>query len=273
MLAFALALCAWPACGPAPTDDPRPTVAVSVLPQAWLVGQLAGDLVQVAVMIPPGASEATYEPTMNQMRAVQRARLYVKVGHPRLPFEAAWLDDLLRDAPGVEVLSGFAGVQMADDDPHPWTSPAAMAVAADNAAAALARLLPGHADELTARHAALRDLLAALDSELAATLAPLTGRRFFVFHPAWGYFARQYGLRQVSIEHDHKEPSADELAHLIELARSEGATMIVVQPHFSTQAAATVAAALDARLVEADPLARDWDRNLRRFAALLVEGL
>ena len=106
-----------------------------------------------------------------------------------------------------------------------------------------------------------------------ATLVPVAGRRFFVFHPAWGYFARQYGLRQVSIEHDHKEPSADELGHLIELARSEGATMIVVQPHFSTQAAATVAAALDARLVEADPLARDWDRNLRRFAALLVEGL
>ena len=116
------------ACGPEPVSDDRPTVAVSVLPQAWILEQLAGDRLNVAVMIPPGANEATYEPTMKQMRAVQRASLYVKIGHPDFPFEAAWLDDLLRDTPDIEVLQGFEGVAFAAGDPHPWTAPSAMRI-------------------------------------------------------------------------------------------------------------------------------------------------
>lgn len=257
----------------APSADARPVVAVSVLPQQWVVERLAGDRVRVVVMLPPGANEATYEPSISQMRALDRAVLYVKVGHPRFAFERAWLDALLADAEGVRVVDGAAGIELAPGDPHYWLVPRHVATMAASVARALADALPAERAAIDARLEGLRRDAEALDAELRARLAPVRGRAFLVFHPAFGYLAREYGLVQVAIEDEGKEPDAHELARLVARARDEGVRVIFVQPQFDRAAAQTIADEVGARLEVLDPLAPDWDDNLRRVARALAEGL
>ncbi|HJL18239.1 MAG TPA: zinc ABC transporter substrate-binding protein [Sandaracinaceae bacterium LLY-WYZ-13_1] len=252
-----------------PEHDPRPVIVVSVLPQAWFVERLAGDAGRIVVMVPPGASPATHEPTINQVRAVARAALYVKVGHPAFPFERAWLDRLMAETEGIRRVSCLGDTSVHPGDPHLWTSPRHMRRVVPDLAAALAEVLPEHdaAIERSARR--LEDALVALDRDLARTLSDLPRRRFYVFHPSWGYLARDYGLEQVPIELGAKEPDAYSLRGVLERARRDGARTVFAQPQFSRRAADLVADAIDGRVVALDPLARDWDDNLRRVARAL----
>lgn len=119
-------------------------VVVSVPPQAFFVERMAGELVNVAVMIPPGANPVTYEPTMRQLTVLTRATWYVKVGHPNFAFERAWLEKLLADSPGVQVVNASAGVRRQAGDPHVWVSPACACIMVTNTAAALIERMPAH---------------------------------------------------------------------------------------------------------------------------------
>ncbi|NNF43487.1 MAG: zinc ABC transporter solute-binding protein [Phycisphaerales bacterium] len=265
------------ACGrttPAPTaaTPDRPMVVVSVAPLAYFVERLAEDRVAIEVMIPPGANPATYEPTMTQMRSVTRATIYVKVGHPSFPFEAAWLDRLLGPAAGVTVVDATAGAPHRRGDPHVWLSPAAARVMIDNLADALATVLPHDSAALDANRVTLLAEIADLEATLHQVLDPHRGRSIVVFHPAWGYLTEAYGLTQAAIEHNHQEPDAHTLAELIAHARASDTKVIFVQPQFATASAEMVARAVNARVVAIDPLARDWDANLRRVARAWAES-
>ena len=112
--------------------------------------------------------------------------------------------------------------------------------------------------------------LAALDAELSAALSGLDSRNFLVYHPAWGYFADRYGLTQVAIEREGKEPGARALTALIEQARREGVRLILVQPQMNPKAAEQVARAIGGRVAVADPLAADYVEGLRQLARLLA---
>jgi zinc transport system substrate-binding protein len=136
----------------------------------------------------------------------------------------------------------------------------------------LARLDPAHTGRYAANLAGLAAELDALDRELAATLAPLRGRRFLVFHPAWGYFAHAYGLEQVAVERGGKEPGPKALAALADDARRSGIRTVFVQPQFSQRTAETLAAAIGGRVVAVDPLAKDYPASLRAAARALVEA-
>lgn len=261
------------ACGRDAPRDPRPLVAVSIAPQRFVVRAVAGDLVRVEVMIPPGASPHTYEPTLRQIRALEEAALYVKVGHPNFPFEATWLDRILADVPGLAVVDASAGLPRRDDDPHLWLVPRNVEHMAVQVEAALEKLLPAERDTLRANLDAFRGRSQELDHEIQSLLEDRKGGEFFVFHPAWGYFAEEYGLRQVAVEHEHKEPDPHELAELIEHAKESKAPVIFVQPQFDRKSAQTVASETGARVEVLDPLAEDWEANLRHAAHALGEGL
>jgi zinc transport system substrate-binding protein len=247
-------------------------VLVSVPPQAWLVERLAGDLVDVEVMVPPGADPHVYEPTIRQMRAVADASIYVQVGHPHFSFERVWFDRFRAENPRMRVVDGSRGVAQHDGDPHLWTSVAAMRTMAIHTAAALAEDMPAHARELGARLAGLEAELDTLDTEIHRILTPCRGRAFLVFHPAWGYFAEAYGLVQIAIERDGKTPAPGELARIIAEARAAGARRVFVAPQTSAAAARVVADEIGGRVVTLDPLARDWPDNMHRVAAAIREG-
>jgi len=250
----------------------RPIVAVSVAPQAYFVERIAGELVEVVVMIPPGANPASYSPTVHQMQAITGAALYFKVGHPGFPFERVWLDSMLSVESDIEVVDGSEGAPCTAYDPHLWVAPGSVRAMATNLADALERVLPEHRETLRANLASFRSEIDSVDRELHETLDRYAGRPFLVFHPSWGCFAEEYGLRQLAVEREGKEPSAHELAELIRSARDEGIRVVFVQPQHSARAASTIADAIDGRVEPLDPLASDWPQNLRRVAARIRDS-
>jgi zinc transport system substrate-binding protein len=275
---------------PGPGSE-RIRVAVSVPPQGDFVERIGGDRVQVDVMIPPGYSHVDYPLTPRQIMALSRARLYVAVGHPAFEFERVQLLPFLKTLPGLQVVDMSQGMPLlagdgegADEDghghsggaagdPHVWVAPATVAVAGRNIAAALERIDPDHAADYRANLARFEADVAALDREIGAELGPFRGSRFMVYHPTWGYFAHQYGLQQVAIEGEGKEPSARRLIQLIDEARRVGVKVVFVQRGFPRKSAQVIADAVGGSVVIADPQERDWLGNLRRVTRALSEAL
>jgi zinc transport system substrate-binding protein len=286
-----LLLLALTACHPIlrQADGGRIRIAVSVPPQAYFVERIGGDHVQVDVMIPPGYSHVDYPLTPRQVAALSRARLYVAVGHPAFEFERIQLAPILKDLHGLRVVDMSRGMRLiagegegsededghghAEGDPHVWVAPDTVAVAGRNIAAALEEIDPAHAPEYRANLARFEAEVAALDREIRARLAGARGDGFMVYHPTWGYFAREYGLRQVAIEAEGKEPSAQRLIQLIGQARREKVQVVFVQAGFPRKSAQVIAEAVGGRVLVADPQDPDWLGNLRRVSRELQEAL
>lgn len=268
--ALLLAACAGDGAPGGAEPDDRPTVLVSVPPQAWLAERVAGDLVDLRVMVPPGASPHSYEPTMSQMRQVHRAAVYGALGHPAFSFERAWLPDIREVARSMEVVDTGAGCNAGGEDPHIWLDPDCALRMTDSLEAALARLLPAEEQAISEGAASARERIRQVGTEARELLAPHRGRSFMVFHPAWGHFARSFGLRQVAIEAEGKAPSPAELQRLVRRVSEEGIGTVFVQPQFSREAAEIVAAEANARVILLDPLRRDWDEGILETARELA---
>lgn len=153
-----------------------------------------------------------------------------------------------------------------EPDPHVWTDPRNVITMAATIRDTLSELDPDGAGVYRQRFEAYRDRLRELDAELESMLADIRQRRFMVYHPSWGYFADRYGLEQLPIELEGKEPGPASLARVVNEAREAGVRVIFVQPQFSERSARRVAEAIDGEVVAVDPLAEDYAANLRRVA-------
>ena len=260
-------------------------VFVSILPQAGLVERIGGDRVQVEVLVGPGQSPATYEPSPRQMGALSRARLYIRMG---VPFERGFLERLRSTFPGLVIIDQRDGVPMLSRtgkplagprpdldaaDPHIWLDPKRLPVQARNIANALARVLPDRRQVFETNLEKLNVALRALDGQVGEVLRPFRGQSLFVFHPAFTYFCDSYGLEQVAVETGGKQPGAKQMARLIERARNEKARVIFVQPQFSRKSAQQVAKAISGAVVPMNPLARDLLENFHQMASLVQSAL
>lgn len=277
--------------GRSPQPAPGLLVAVSVPPQAWLVERIGGPHVQVTTMLSAGASEHAVELRPRQLAALERAHVYVKVGHPAFLLERQRVLPLLRRRPGVLVVDMAPGLAPdladtaaeppeqkddhahahGDEDPHVWLALSVMRAAATSVTRGLQQADPEHAGEYQRNHGRLEQELIALDGQIRGLLAanavtPASARRFLVYHPAWGYFAREYGLEQVAIEEEGKEPSPLRLIQLIERARALQVGTVFVQRGMSSRSAKVVAREIGARVIELDPMARDWKAAMLRAA-------
>jgi zinc transport system substrate-binding protein len=273
------------------------TVFVSILPQAQFVERIGGTHVKVDVLVGPGESPHSYEPSTSQMQALGKAKLFFRIG---VPFEDGLLPkvestfkqlDVVDTRQGITLRQMESGEEEAEEhehdrghehehehehggsDPHIWLSPRLVAVQAGTIADALCRIDPAHADEYRANLAAFRTELAELDARLAEVMAPLKGQEILVFHPAFGYFTDAYGLRQVPAEIEGKEPAAKDLAALIKRARERHVRVIFVQPQFSTRSAEALAQAIGGSVVALDPLARDYVDSMMTLARTVREAL
>lgn len=255
-------------------------VFVSILPQKYFVERVGGKLVTVSVMVGPGQSPETYEPTPRQMTALSRARLYFSIG---VAFEDIWMKRITAANSAMRLVPMQRGIallplagpngQPASTDPHVWTSPPLVKIMAATLRDALIESDPAHRGDYESNHRAFVTELDALDRDIRAILAPARGKPFLVFHPAWGYFAQSYGLRQIPIEAEGKEPGAKSLAHVIELGKREGVKAIFVQAQFSRRTAETVATAIGARVMAVDPLVENYPDNLLLVAREFAEAL
>ena len=267
---------AGPAAAPATAAVAGPlNVTVSILPQKYFVERVGGAHVKVNVMVLPGASPATYEPKPEQMAALATADAYVSIG---VPFEKAWLAKMQAVNPKMKLVDTTQGIERKATpdggfDPHIWLSPSLVKIQAQTIYNALAELDPAHQAALKANLDAFLADIDKLDAEIRATLAQTKAKKFIVFHPAWTYFARDYGLEQVPIEVGGQEPSAQELAKLVQLAKDENIKVVFFQPEFSQEDAKTIAKEIGGEGMPASPLDPDWLANLqtvaKTFAAVL----
>lgn len=264
-------------------------VFVSILPQKYFVQQIGGKRVSVQVMVNPGANPATYEPKPAQMTALAKTSLYFSIG---VPFENVWLKKIAAANPGMRVIHTdheilkltmdthhhFDGRERSEDrkeghqgiqDPHIWTSPPLVMIQARSILIALQTYDPSNSAFYESNYRRFINDLVDLDAEIRKILADKYGSSFLVFHPSWGYFARAYGLQQVAIEIEGKDPKPADLQYLISYARKKNIRAVFVQPQFSSKSAEIIARAIGARVLPADPLAADWAANLRNQALQL----
>jgi zinc transport system substrate-binding protein len=263
------------------------TVTVSVLPQKYFVERIGGEHVQVNVMVGPGDEPHSYEPKPSQMRALSDSVAYFSVG---VEFEDAWLDRIASANEDMWVVDTTQGIEripldahhhQGDEsesvgeelDPHTWTSPALVKVQARTITEALAQIDPEHEEVYRANLDRFLADIHALETELDRTLGGLEGAQFIVFHPSWGYLARDFGLEQVPVEVEGQEPSARELADLIAMAKREGIRVVFAQPEFSTRAAETIAHEIGGEVLLISPLAPDWLGNMREVANAFARTL
>ena len=265
-------------CGQSATPDQSATsepagslnVTVSILPQKYFVEHIGGEHVEVNVMVEPGSSPATYEPKPEQLTALSKAAAYVSIG---VPFEAAWLDKIASANSDMLMVDTTQGIEKVGTDPHIWLSPSLVKIQSQTIYEALAQLDPAReADYKTNLDSFIADI-DDLDAEIRATLAGLKTKKFMVFHPAWGYFARDYGLEMIPIEVGGQEPSAAELAALVIEAQEEDIKVIFAQPEFSTKDAETIASEIGGEVLLIDPLDTEWLDNLRHVARTFAEVL
>ncbi|MGV8079418.1 MAG: metal ABC transporter solute-binding protein, Zn/Mn family [Syntrophales bacterium] len=241
----------------------RIPIFVSIVPQKYFVQQIGRDLVDVQFMVQPGASPATYEPKPRQMADLAGTKVYFAIG---VPFEKVWLNRISAANPGMRVVRTDQGIGKLGLDPHIWLSPPLVKVQARAILAALQEIDPVHRSVYQANFQEFVARIDRLDGDLKRIFAGRQGLRFMVFHPAWGYFAHAYGLKQVPIEFEGKDPKPSQLKRLIEQARRDGIRVVFVQPQFSTKSAGLVAREIGGQVAFADPLAEDWMGNLREVA-------
>ncbi len=260
-------------------------VFVSILPQKYFVQQIGKDLVDVQVMVSPGANPATYEPKPSQMVKLSRAAIYFAI---KVPFEKTWLSRFAASNPDMKIVHTDEGIDkipmkshlhdsieehdhdtgsmQGHPDPHIWLSPPLAAKQAATITKALQKEDPANRDFYRINSERLISAIESLDRDIAGILSGSSGKKFMVFHPSWGYFARTYGLEQIPIEVEGKNPKPAQLQALITHARQNRIDVVFVQPQFSSKSASLVAQQINGTVIEADPLAENWEQNLRKIA-------
>lgn len=260
-------------------------VSVSVLPQKYLVERVGGRWVKVYAMVSGGKDPHTFEPTPAQVAQLAQAQLYFATG---MSFEQAWLGKLrsgkttrvvdmrqgikLRQQEEMlELNSGHEHDEHSGSDPHVWTSPANLRIIAATIQRELGKSLPAESQSelLQNTQNLLRDIDRS-EQKIKAQLAQSPVKRFMVFHPSWGYFADAYGLQQLPIEYEGKEPGPRTLAQIISIGKSQQIKVVFVQPQFSARAASNIASGLNARVEKLDDLAENVLANLESAAAAIA---
>ncbi len=278
------------ACNPKQSANPGKTiVTVSILPQKYFVERIGGDLVDVNVMVGPGEEPHTFEPQPSQMEALSNSQIYFTIG---VEFEDAWLSRFKDANPEMKFFDTSAGIEKiamtaeehhdedagtehehGELDPHIWLSPANVKIIVRSIATALSESDPRNSTVYQENLDAFLADIDNLDQEIQTSLASISSRQFITFHPAWGYFAHDYDLEQIAIEIGGNEPSAAELAHLINYANEHGIQFVFAEPEFNTRAAETIASEINGQVILISPLAEDWLNNMRNITQSLAEVL
>jgi zinc transport system substrate-binding protein len=256
-------------------------------------------------MIPPGFSPATYEPSPQQLKKLQTADIYFRIGH--IPFEKAQMGRLTQINNSMKVVDTSEGIELLEmtehshdkeeqgdepsfaeasegkehgdehdheaGDPHIWLSPKLVKTQAKNILDALVDVRAEDKEFFQANYEQFIKDLDELDEKLEATFAPIQGETFLVFHPAFGYLADAYGFEQEAIEIEGKDPSPEQLKGIIDEATADGIKVIFVQKQFSTESAEAVAEGINGAVVQIDPLAKDYFANLELMSNTIVNKL
>ena len=263
-------------------------VAVSIPPQAEFVERIGGDKVKVTTMVPAEANLHTYEPLPEQLKEISNAKMYVKVGSG-LEFENVWMDKLTEINKNMLVVNSSKGINFIPDqdteehhhkhrvesqyDTHTWVSPRNAKIMVENIYHGLIQVDPANKDYYNANKDKYLQELYNADKNITATLAGVKGKKILVHHPGWGYFCRDYGLTQIAIEKDGKEPTPQGMVSLIDQAKRENIRVVFVSPQFSRKSAEKVASEIGGQVVVINYLDKNYIENLKKVAEAFRNSL
>jgi zinc transport system substrate-binding protein len=267
---------------------------VSVGPQKYLVEKIGGNQVDVQVMVPPGREPHDFTPTPGQMMKLGQAKIYFSVG---MPFEQAILKKVKGMGLKLEIRDMAEGVKKvaiekhiysfseekehsqdhgdhdhSDLDPHIWLSPSCLEKMADNTCSELSEFAPKKAEAFKKNLIKFKQQLQAVNAEIKKELEPFKGKVFYVFHPAFGYFASSYDLHQATVEIEGKKPGARTINNLIKQAKAQNIKTIFIQPQFNKRAAEAIANGIGGSTQTLNPLAENVLENLKITAAKLASA-
>ena len=241
-------------------------IVVSIVPQKTFVKAIGQDRVDITVMVKPKNSPHTYEPKPSQMKNLSKANIYFAIG---VEFEKSWLDKFKNQNKQLIVEDLSKNIKK-ENDPHIWTNPNNVKIIATNIYKTLSKI--DTKNSLFYRQNLDKFLikLDTLDKQIKTTLQCIPKKsKFMVFHPAWGHFAKQYNLTQISIEVDGKKPKPKALINLIKEAKKQHIKTIFTQPEFSSKTAKLIAKELNIKVVKTTALNPNYINNLQNFSKAL----
>ena len=265
------------ACGNTAQKSEKAILTVTIEPLRYFTEAIAGENYQVVSMVPKGSSPESYDPTPQQLVNLSKSQAYFRIGH--IGFEQAWMKKLEANCPDMKVYDTSKGIDLIRDkghwhgdhfheggvEPHIWNSTQNALIIADNIYQALCELDSTHQADYKYRLDSLKQSIQQTDGATRRLLENADST-FLIYHPALSYFARDYGLKQISIEEGGKEPSPAQLKKLIETCRNENVHTIFVQQEFDQRNAQLIAHELGINIVSINPLSYDWTEEMLRTA-------
>lgn len=259
--------------------DEKPQLTVSIPPQKYLLEKIVGDKFEVNSLLSPGVNPENYEPSINHLVGLQKSKAYFRIGN--IGFEAATLPKINENFPELKIYNSSEGIPLirgthnhrhhhhphiSDADPHVWTSVKNAKFIAANMYQAILEIDPKNRNYYTTRYEKLCDELTALDDSISNILAPHKGETFLVWHPSLSYFARDYGLHQMSIEEQGKEASALQLKDLIDEAKAASPKIFLYQKEYDSRQAETINQEIGTEMVLIYPLNYEWQQEMLNIA-------
>ena len=283
ILSFGLVAAIAVACVPVSVKE-KPVISVSILPYKYFAERIAGDNFEIQVITPPGVSPETYEPTPKQIKDLSNSVIFFVNGN--LIFEDHIIDksekrsetltvDLSKDIDLIagEVVDHGDHVHLHGIDPHHWLSPAEVRIQINTILKTLLEFDPDNKEMYMANYEDFTKDIDKLDNHIKGLLAHSPIKTFLIYHPAFTYFARTYGLEQIALESDGKEPTGSHIKNIIDVARKLNIHTILVQSQFNTASAEVVAAEISGKIEILNPLEEDWLAGMYAISHTMQKAL
>lgn len=279
---FLLLLAMIISCGRKGGEPEKKIITVSIAPFRYFVEAIAKDEYAVNVMVPAGSNPHIYEPYPDQVARLKKSVAYISDGF--LGFELTWLDRFYEINRSMKKLSLgesiepvrsehiHEGEHTEGTDPHYWVSPACAFKMASSVKALLTELNPAGKSQYEAAYRELTARIAHADTLARQLTSAGTKRKFMIYHPNLAYFARDYGLEEIAVESEGKEPSPARMKYLIDISKSENLKAILVQREYDTKNARAIANETGASVVIIDPLSADWYSSVIEIINVLKDS-
>lgn len=264
-------------------NEEKINVVVSIPPEAEFVEKIGGDKVSVTVMVPQGANPHTYEPLPEQLKNVSEAKMYAQVGSG-IEFENVWMDKISSMNKNMVIVNCSKGIEFIPNadtdeahenqyDTHVWVSPRNAKIMVENIYQGLIQVDPANKNYYKANKDKYLEELDYNDKKINESLGKGKNKKIMVYHPAWGYFCRDYGLKQIAIEKNGKEPTPQGITEIIDQAKKENIKIIFISPQFSKNSAETIASEIGGQVVTIDDLDKNYIKNLNNVANAFQNAL
>ena len=262
-------------CGKAPSGK-KPLILVSIAPYQFFAERIAGENYSVQAVVPPGANPHVYEPAARQLSEMGRGAVWFRIGEA---FEAKILPVLKQQNPRLQDVDLRSSVDLLPaphqgcshcaghgEDRHIWLSPRAALLQIDQMTAALSAIFPEDASLFAKNAQVLAQECLELDAEIGDLLLQVKNRSFLVSHPAFAYFCKEYGLTQLSVEQDGKEPSPRQIEDVVRRTASSKTKLAIALPQHSNKGLEILAQKLHLSVHTINPYSAEYFETLRMLA-------